>query len=314
MGNQVDLKERESYFKDNYDVIHSGIYGRGKRQELSVGCVCRFCRRSKEETTFGNVSHAIPECIGNHQLVAKDECDKCNELFASTIEDHLDKYTKPFRIIGQIRGKKTVPGYRSNDNRSRIKFGKRMEVSFKDPEMFVKVDEKARTFTIYAHREPYIPHEVYRGLIKVALSTIDDPNEFESFSATARWLTNRDAEPIVRPALLFYSFTPGPRPTNGVVSLFMRRKPNASEVPYAIYVLAFGNVSLQILVPSVVDAATKKDYTIPFFPVPFEFSEWPYGPTRHGWSDMASMDFVRNEPMPMTYSFESLAEIEQSEP
>ena len=308
----MTLEERFAFF-ENYDLIHSGVYGRGASHEVSLGSSCRFCGDTPEKTTFKNVSHAIPECLGNHQLIAKDECDRCNEIFSKTIEDHLDKYTKPFRIMGQIKGKRKVPNYRSSDHRSRIEFTEQMTISFKDPDTFVKVNEANKTIEISTHREPYVPHEVFRGLIKVALSTLDSPTEFAPFAATARWLTKPEADPIVRPAPLMYTFIPGPRPTNGVASIFMRRKAGRNDVPYGIYVIAFGNISLQVLVPSTIDAGTKKDFSIPFFPTPFELDPWPYGPTKHGWTDMVSKEVVRNEAIPMTYSFDSLTEIDPPE-
>lgn len=301
------------FYENNYDLIHNGIYSSGPNELVSVGEDCRFCGKTKEETTFKHVSHGIPECLGNNQLVTKDECDGCNSLFSNTIENHLDKFTKPFRIVGQIKGKRGIPNYRSNDRRSRISFTDVMEVSFKDPETFVTVDEENKQLRVMVHREAYIPHLAYKALIKIALSTLDSEAEFQPFAPVARWLVNPDAPHIMRPELLLQTFIPGPRPTNGVASFFFRRKKSVNNVPYAFYVIAFGNVSLQIMVPSLADEGRTIDCAIPFFPTPFEFIDWPYGELARTSLDMTSTDLVRNQILPLTYSFDSIREIDPSE-
>lgn len=86
-----------------------------------------------------------------------------------------------------------------------------------------------------------------------------------------------------------------------------------NNVPYAFYVIAFGNVSLQIMVPSLADEGRTIDCAIPFFPTPFEFIDWPYGELARTSLDMTSTDLVRNQILPLTYSFDSIREIDPSE-
>ncbi|CUU82526.1 HNH endonuclease [Campylobacter hyointestinalis] len=66
---------------------------------------CRFCGKSCPEVTFKNISHAIPECLGNKQIICKNECDECNKFFSEKLENHLDKITLPYRNINFLKGK-----------------------------------------------------------------------------------------------------------------------------------------------------------------------------------------------------------------
>ncbi|MGU5717188.1 HNH endonuclease [Aeromonas taiwanensis] len=62
---------------------------RPDRQFISDGTsrLCRFCEKDENKTTFSNESHAIPECLGNHQLILLDECDVCNKFFSEKLNN-----------------------------------------------------------------------------------------------------------------------------------------------------------------------------------------------------------------------------------
>lgn len=76
----MTIADRIAFFENNFDLIGVGTYSRGDKRFISDGDVrlCRFCQKNEKETTFRNESHAIPECLGNHQLILLDECDDCN--------------------------------------------------------------------------------------------------------------------------------------------------------------------------------------------------------------------------------------------
>ncbi|GAF52381.1 hypothetical protein [Psychrobacter sp. JCM 18900] len=43
---------------------------------------CRFCNKTmRDGVTFKKVAHAIPEGLGNKNIILGDECDNCNEFF-----------------------------------------------------------------------------------------------------------------------------------------------------------------------------------------------------------------------------------------
>lgn len=303
----MTFDDRLSFFVQNFDLIVTGTYSSGAKQFISDGNTkfCRFCQKDETKTTFSNDSHAIPECLGNHQLILLNECDVCNKFFSETLEDHLDKFTKPYRIVGQIVGKNGVPNYRTNNKKNRIEFNDLPTVKSQIGEDFFTIDHAKNELTIKLHQESHIPLAVYKALLKVAISIIEKKNELSAFRLTIDWLLNKDLTiSVIKPALLMQTFIPGPRPTKGVFVSLFRRKSNLSGVPYAIFVIAFGNVVFQVIVPSHLDDGLSIPNSIPFFPTPFEINDWPYGELKFSLCDLSGTQKIERE-FPVTYSFES---------
>lgn len=94
------------FFDENYEILSFDRYNSGEKKFIGNGTKCRFCENDKSKTTFSNESHAIPESIGNKKIILRDECDICNRFFSENLEDHFDKYTKPYRTFARIKGKK----------------------------------------------------------------------------------------------------------------------------------------------------------------------------------------------------------------
>ncbi|MFC2993112.1 HNH endonuclease [Halomonas tibetensis] len=270
--------------------------------------LCRFCRKDKSETSFSNESHAIPECLGNHQLILLDECDSCNKFFSEKLEDHLDKFTKPFRVAGQISGKKGIPNYRTNNKKNRIEFNDFPTIKSQIDEEFFVVDHERKEITVKLHQEPHIPLAVYKATLKIALSIIKERTEIDAFRHTIDWLLSPDLTlSVIKPAILMHAFVPGPRPTNGVAVSLFRRKADVSDVPYSIFVIAFGNAVFQLIVPSHIDDGRTISCKIPFFPSPFEFIGWSYGDLKFSSSDLSGTQKVSKE-FPIVYSFDKIVE------
>lgn len=310
----MEIEDRIAFFEANFELIAMGAYHRGPKKQISDGenRLCRFCQKDDKETTFNNESHAIPECLGNHQLILLDECDQCNKFFSEALEDHLDKFTKPYRIAGQIFGKNGIPNYRSNNKKNRIEFGDLPAIKSQIGEDFVSVDQEGKQLTIKLHQDPHIPLGVYKALIKIAVSVIEPKAELSAFSATIAWLLDPDlTKSVIKPAMLMQTFVPGPRPTNGVAVSVFRRKPGVSNVPYAVFIIGFGNVVFQMIVPSHLDNGASMVVSIPFFPSPFEFMEWPYGELKFGSIDLSGAEKIKRD-FPMVYSFDEMIEVDLS--
>ena len=313
LDKKIVIVERIKFFIENYDVIARGAYHRGPKKFISDGDVrfCRFCRRGEGETTFENDSHAIPECLGNHQLILLDECDVCNKFFSEKLEDHLDKYTKPYRVAGQINGKRGIPNYRSQNKKSRIEFGEVPKIKTQVGEEFVCINHDNKTITIKLHQDPHIPLAVYKALVKIALSVIESKPELNAFSATIDWLLEPQMEiSVIKPAILMYTFIPGPRPTTGVTISVFRRKQEIVDVPYALLVIEFGNVILQLVILSQIDNGRRITVSIPYYPSQFEFMRWPYGELTYGSLDLSEAEKVKRE-FPINYHFEEMIALEQ---
>ena len=308
----MTIDERLDFFENNFDLIASGGYSKGDKVFISDGEIrlCRFCQKGENETTFRNESHAIPECLGNHQLILLDECDECNKFFSEKLEGHLDKFTKPYRIAGQISGKRGIPNYRTNNKKSRIEFNDQQTIKSQIGEDFFVVDNEKKEVTIKLHQEPHIPLAAYKALLKIATSIINDKDELSAFKYTIGWLLNPDlTTSVIKPATLMQVFVPGPRPTNGVIVSLFRRKASVSNVPYAIFVIAFGNVVFQLIVPSHIDNGRSMSIQLPFFPSPFEIIGWPYGDLKFSSYDLSGTEKVSRE-FPIIYSFDQIIEID----
>ena len=308
----MTIDDRLAFFENNFDLIAIGTYSRGDKHFISDGeaRLCRFCQKDENKTTFRNESHAIPECLGNHQLILVDECDECNTFFSDKLEDHLDKFTKPYRIAGQIVGKKGIPNYRTNNKKNRIEFNDLPTVKSQIDEEFFVVNNEKKEITIKLHQEPHIPLAVYKALLKIAISIVEDKNELSAFTHTTHWLLNPELTiSVIKPALLLQTFVPGPRPTDGVFVSLFRRKAAASNVPYAIFVIAFGNVVFQLVVPSHIDNGVSISFQLPFLPSPFEIEGWPYGDLKFGSYDLSGTEKISRE-FPMVYSFDQMIEVD----
>lgn len=95
-----------AYFEQNYEVrcFHGeerkniGEYDRKKR-------VCRFCGKSIPNTTFNHKAHALSECLGNKNLICREECDECNTRFSRTIEPSVANLFHFYLILSNTKGK-----------------------------------------------------------------------------------------------------------------------------------------------------------------------------------------------------------------
>lgn len=60
---------------EEFQLIEAGIAGAGHKRYIGERFTCRFCGRGRESVTFKKKAHAIPEFLGNHQLILHSECD-----------------------------------------------------------------------------------------------------------------------------------------------------------------------------------------------------------------------------------------------
>lgn len=281
---------------NNYEKIFGGQYGRGHK--CVIGPVspiaCRFCERSIPDVTFRTEAHAIPELLGNRQLVVTDECDACNAFFSRSVEDHLGKFTKPYRIVGQVRGKNGFPSYKSPKKLSRIDFrsGDGLVIQQRPSDDLVEIREDEGLVRIGFFIERHVPSAVYKALVKIALSVMPISDSM-NFVHAKRWILHEDhAIPLLTPLKLLFYFVPGPRP-HADVSIAVLRKKGSSEIerlPHYLLLLAFGNLQYQIMVPSLADNRAEGqavDFMIPRFPSMFS-ADWPYGPPVPAIVDLSS--------------------------
>ncbi|EHP7597635.1 MULTISPECIES: HNH endonuclease [Enterobacterales] len=304
-------QERLDFYNENYISLFQAFISKGEK-EVCIGMddKCRYCGKSHTETTFKNKSHAIPLFLGNYVYISRDECDDCNKAFSEGIEDHLDKYTKPFRLVAKIKGRKKVPAYKSKDQKSRFSFSSESGISeITDTIGFekVEIDHDNKTVKYTFEREPYIPIAVYKALVKIGISLMPEPL-LPMFTKTIEWLRDSDHNNILfKPAILLYKFIPGEKPNKPLVIQLMHKKNDKIKgYPSCVLIIGFGNVVMQVMIPSAFDAVAK-DIKMTFVPFPTPFDEeWRYGNPQQSTLDLTSSEIVINEKFPMTFKAQDI--------
>ncbi len=214
---------------------------------------CRFCNKKSPDVTFRNIAHAIPEFTGNKTLICYYECDSCNSKFSRLLESHMANYMNMWHTFSQVRGKRGVPSFKTNQKKSRIDIGEmNVEVQEHQDDEIATIDEERKTITFTANRATYIPISIYKCLAKMAL-TIMPEDELENFKTTMAWINEEehDKSPHDLKALkAMMSIAPGPQPYPFTSCLLFKRKPTTvDKVLYMIFVLAYGNFAFQIYLP-----------------------------------------------------------------
>lgn len=304
------------FLQNGYEIIvNRAIAARGQKVVLgSKPPGCRFCGRTKPEVTFGSKTHAVPELAGNRTLISLYECDECNARF-SAFEDDLAKMTLLERIAGQVLGKSGVPSAKALKKKSRIDMGPsgfNMQEHASDP--FAKIDKEKRTLTITIAPQPFRPLNAYKALVKVALTLMPE-DDLRNVPEALRWLRTADLTTDRIDDGTHYtcirSWTPGPAPIPYTRAMLLRRRRPDVPGPAYIFVLAFGNLSFQIIVPAPQQdrhliGQTITVRTVPIFP--FLDNERVRGPTRYWKQNLASTDFERGSARAV-FHFDSVAEL-----
>lgn len=252
--NARDLAENVVFFMDGYDIKVTRIAARGPNVFLgNKPCVCRFCGRQEPEAKFRKEAHALAELVGNGTLLSHYECDDCNDRF-KLFEDDLGKLTLLARIAGQVLGKNGVPSAKTNQKKSRIDLkasGFVIEEHVDDP--IAEIDYENQQYTLTLGGQRYRPLGVYKALLKFAV-TLMDAADLAIVPEALKWLRSADlTTDRIDDGLkyaCFRSFTPGPAPFANTTAILLRRKSSEVAGPALMFVLGFGNLGFQIVVPT----------------------------------------------------------------
>ena len=198
-------------------------------------------------------AHAVPELIGNRAIIAYDECDACNKLFANSLEDHLGKMLNGALNVSRVSGKKGVPTLATKHRHSRIDVsGDHMALRSVQTDPMIAWDPATKTVTVTAPTQPLIPLAVFKTLTKMALAIMPQV-DLQHFQQAIDWIREPDHEKnsadFAFVARCYAYFLPGPMPPDlGWVRLLRRRAPDA-DLPYMLFVSLFRNTAIQIMVP-----------------------------------------------------------------
>ncbi len=302
-GGAMEFAERLKGFEECYDIIFLERLDVGEK--IFIGTrqsrKCRFCGKDESQTSFKTIAHAIPEAIGNKRVILLEECDECNKYFSEEIENSFDKYSKVFRILGGVKGKKRPPGYKTRDKESKLKVDKEnrtLKIDGDVNKILVPKENTQDSHLMTIEREPYIPLAVYKTLVKMALSIV--PIELlPNFSQHIDWLMNRETGTIfTSPLFLVERVLLGP--SFGVGSsamLFVRKESSSLDNPYAMLFISFGCAVFQIAIPEGPERITR----IPLFPIPSEDQNDQYGCTQMA-IDLSGKDWVKGDDITINIS------------
>jgi hypothetical protein len=140
---------------------------------------CRFCGRSYPDAKFKNDAHLIPELLGNKLLFSDVECSDCNHLF-KLYDSDLANYMGIFRTLTGIKGKGKVPTFTSADQQIKVRHQEHLGnhktiISREDVNnQAIKMDIEKGIMSIKYPDNPFIPKQVYKAILKVALSLFTD--------------------------------------------------------------------------------------------------------------------------------------------
>ncbi|MFX4277206.1 HNH endonuclease [Aliarcobacter butzleri] len=282
-----ELETMIKLFEENYKIVFSN--GENPKKDYKIGKkngVCRFCEKDSSEITFNNISHAIPECLGNKTIICLDECDECNKRFSENIEDHLDKITLPYRTMNLLKGKKNIPKYKTPDKKARMEAVNKEKNEFKieihkDSDFFIWEQENEVIKLKYT-LPPHIPAAAYKALVKMALSVMPD-NELKNFNISKSWIQELDhTKDLMTPLNVYMTFIPGINPLKETLVFLFKKFTISQKYPDCMFVLCFGNIIYQISIPTDIEIImNQKNKTIPIFRLPFFEINFPLGKPKH---------------------------------
>ncbi|EPJ3803465.1 HNH endonuclease [Morganella morganii] len=308
----MELDKNINFIENNYEVISFYYLGRGTKKYIgSKSDPCRFCGRAEPDVTFKTIAHAVPEFLGNKQLILKNECDSCNKFFSENLENHLDKYTKHYRTASQVKGKKKIPSHTSKDKKTRFDIysgDKPTTICSRENSSLTKLDVKNKTLTYIFEVEPHIPAAVYKCLVKIGISIIPEC-EVANFKHTIQWINNPNhSRHFLKPLTLLSSFIPGPKPNKKLTIFVLKKLDLVSTKPSYLLVMGFGNLTYQIIVPSDLDTKLGGPDLVFRVPTPFD-KGWQYGPPQKNVVDLTNSELVFDMKVPMTFSADAVIEV-----
>ena len=249
------VTDRLEFLDRNYEQIVS--YHLSDNKKIALGDKssrkCRFCDKGEKETTFKNEAHAIPEFIGNKTLVALYECDICNAKFSKLLESQMANCFNLWHTVSQVKGKKGVPSFKTNQKKSRIDVKElNVEIINNESDQLANYDNNKKTLTLKAKKATYIPIAVYKCLVKMAL-TIMPSDELKNFRTTIAWINENEhinSPQNLKSLFILRTLVYGVNPFPFVSCMLLRRKSDALDnVPFMLFIVTYGNFAFQIHLP-----------------------------------------------------------------
>ena len=219
--------------------------------------VCRFCGKKHPETTFKNKPHLYPELLGNRYALSEFECDTCNHLL-SKYENDLATFLSVTRSINGVRAKTKIPTYKSIDNNMRINASPSpIDSSFTQITVLreasanktISVDVDKGDLLLTFKIPPYIPLNVYKAFLKMALTTVTDA-QIANYPLAIQYLMTNSLDAEIIGVNKIFSYTlPLAYTAKVPVGMLFKKKDSAFELFTHVFVLHFQNMIYQLVLP-----------------------------------------------------------------
>jgi hypothetical protein len=211
---------------------------------------CRFCKRSREETTFKENTHLLSKLLGNYNYYSHDECDTCNKLFGKR-ENDLSRFLGTTRTFDHLVNERIAPGFESSSGQVGLKkIGPEVFYVYKkrDGEDF-KVDINGGQAEINLDSQVYTPENVYLSLLKMALGILPEKN-IPDYELAFKILQNPEIYPRTQHLRKACITEIGMIIARPYAQLYRRRQDlNMPELPQMLFCLSVGRFMFQIIVP-----------------------------------------------------------------
>jgi hypothetical protein len=224
----------------------------GTKSYIGTKGQCRYCGATSARY-FRTEAHAFPEGLGNHWVISRDECDKCNELF-SKYDDAVVRAVGPFLTLGGVKGKanKVRQTGRSNglailarrDGQERPAISIHSTNAEPSEHMAITADGTLRLRMPVAD-DLFKPRYAYKALVKMAVAMLPD-NELANYSQLRAWLLDpheRVEFPHLDVGISFASVGNAPPLLAGAL---LRRSDPKDLVPHILFIFSAGSVCFQI--------------------------------------------------------------------
>lgn len=208
--------------------------------------ICRFCKNgmhTEVKVSFDKKAHAFSEALGNKALVLNEECDVCNDIFGSTIEDDFITYLDIYRIFYNVKGKNGIP---------KLKYKNGGMVASVDGQMIVQsqnidLDEQTGNLNVFLESHKTIKEvNIYKTLCKYVLGTINK-EELVHLEDTVNWIKSEGDEYIPLPKvgilLSHEMFVETP-----VLAVYIRKDDNGKS-PHIVGEFKFKSLVFAFVVP-----------------------------------------------------------------
>lgn len=243
--------KRASHFFSNYDMMkllsdapEKYYLGSSKNKK------CRFCGEREPVVKFAMKAHAIPQFMGNQNLLSHFECDSCNSIF-SKYEDSFARFLGVSRTLSQIKGKKgTVPKF--NDSKTSLQVvmtDEGIKTSSTVGDDVMEMNEENKSFILKTYKTTYTPIFIPKLLVKLAVTILPE-EEIVNFKNTCKFLTTNSNNEKFKDLNLLHVFgyyVPGPKIFEKPFLLLFKSK--VDNLPQFIFLLQYHNYQFQIVIP-----------------------------------------------------------------